>query len=384
MTKILKICCSEWRNASRDKRELNCCRDLGMDVLVMAKGVEGTEDFVDGFKVHRMGTRPLGRLVPVSFNRLWSFIHWAKEAKKINPDIISGHDLEGLFIGYLSVFYKKRALRPKLIYDSHEFEMGRSRTTGHQIQYYISKFLEKYLMKRSDLSIFVSNKIREETLRIHKIEVPTIVVRNIPYYWNIDKEAIDKKRVFLESILGNNRVILMYHGALFKYRGIEQMLKVLPKRGDTAAFILGNGTHEYEEELHRLVDNLGIKDRVFFHPAVSMDELLPLVGAADIGFAIMEKSTLSYYYSLPNKLFENIQALTPVIVSNFPELSNIVNHYDIGVPVDPYSMEEIIFAVDRMKGRINSSALEASLQLAKKELCWENEKKILLEAYKTL
>ena len=57
--KILKICTSDWKNASRDKRELSVCRELGMDVAVLAKGNvddKGRVDEVDGFKVLRYTT----------------------------------------------------------------------------------------------------------------------------------------------------------------------------------------------------------------------------------------------------------------------------------------------------------------------------------------
>ena len=60
MKKVLKICCGEWKNASHDKRELSVVRDLGAEVLVVAKGpVSGQEDEVDGFRVIRQSSRPL-------------------------------------------------------------------------------------------------------------------------------------------------------------------------------------------------------------------------------------------------------------------------------------------------------------------------------------
>lgn len=40
-TKVVKICCSEWNNESRDKRELSICRELGMGIFVVAKGSYG-------------------------------------------------------------------------------------------------------------------------------------------------------------------------------------------------------------------------------------------------------------------------------------------------------------------------------------------------------
>lgn len=381
---VLKICCSEWKNASRDTRELNVCRSLGMDVTVIAKGANNCIDNVNGFKVYRLTTKPLGSYFPGSINKIISLFTWAHKARQLSPNIISGHDLEGLLIGYLSIVFRKQGRRPKLVYDAHEFELGRSRTTGHRLNYFVCSRLEKFLMKRSSLSVFVSERIMQETLRIHRINTPSIVVRNIPLRWQINDDAIKEKRRYFESIFGENQLVLMYHGALFEHRGIEQMLQILSKRDNFSAFILGNGSKTYEDYLKKYVNSLGLNKRVCFHSFVPMDELLPFVGAADIGFAIMEPSTLSYYYSLPNKLFENIQALTPVIVSDFPELRAIIEHYHVGVAVNPTSLDEMLNAVDLWNDSSFVSSLAKNLAVAKEELCWENEKQVLIDAYNAL
>ena len=88
---------------------------------------------------------------------------------------------------------------------------------------------------------------------------------------------------------------------------------------------------------------------------------------------------------LPNKFFENIQSLTPVIVSNFPEVSKIVDEYNIGIKVDPNSIAEIIEAIEKMRyDKILYATFKSNLKKAKEELCWEKEKKVLEQAYEKL
>ena len=124
--KVLKICCYSWLNASRDKRELSACQELGMKAEVLAKG-EGDEcghfSKLDGFDVFKVSTRPFPHL-PVSVNRILSIGSFAIQAKKMNPDIISGHDMLGVFVGWLSNLMRTR--KAILVYDSHEFELGRN------------------------------------------------------------------------------------------------------------------------------------------------------------------------------------------------------------------------------------------------------------------
>ena len=100
---VLKIAANTWENASRDIRELSVVRELGANVIVMAKGERtGEWENVRDFPVYRMSTRPLGRRVPNFLNRAISVFKWARHAAKFNPDVISGHELIPLFIGLLS------------------------------------------------------------------------------------------------------------------------------------------------------------------------------------------------------------------------------------------------------------------------------------------
>lgn len=96
--KIAKLCINTWAYASRDKRELAACQELGAEVEVFAKGEHtGTEEVVDGFPVTRISTRPLGEKVPNGLNRVVSLFTWASYMRKQNDiDVISAYDLIAL------------------------------------------------------------------------------------------------------------------------------------------------------------------------------------------------------------------------------------------------------------------------------------------------
>lgn len=94
MKKVVKICAGEWKNASRDIKELSVIEELGGKIEVIAKGNKtGEISCIDGFKVFHVTTRPFGSKIPNSINRVASVFIWAWEVRKKNPDIISGHDL---------------------------------------------------------------------------------------------------------------------------------------------------------------------------------------------------------------------------------------------------------------------------------------------------
>lgn len=381
---FLKILSIDFKNQSRDLRELSVVNTFKIKIIVMAKGRKNYTNMYDRYIVHQRTTRPLGDAAWLLYiNRILSIFTWAYYARNIRPSYISCHDLSALFIGWLSTWFLSKAKKPLLIYDAHEFEIGRNTKRNKVMKIVITK-LEKFLMKKCVMSIVVNDSIAEEMQKIHKLKERPVVVRNIPNYWALDGNIRQKRReeICKELEVPYDTFIIMYHGGILPGRGIENLLKALTKTEDVAVVILGYGEESYIESLKQNTEELKIFDRVSFYKAVPVDILWQYVGAADVGMITIPPVTKSYYYMLPNKLFENIQALTPIIGSDFPEVRRIIKGYDIGLLVNPESIEEIVQAIKKM--RVNKemyNRFKKNLQKAKEELCWENECKVLKEAY---
>lgn len=383
MKKVLKICCNTWKNESRDKRELTLYQECGATVCVLAKGNEndkGRLDTVDGFDVYRYTTRPLGVKIPNIVNRVLSVFVWAHFVREIKPDVISGHDLSGLLIGWLynTLFSKNKAA---LIYDSHEFELGRN-TKRNKLMLFIVKKLEGFLISKSVFSVVVNDAIACELKNIYNLQKDPVVVRNVPKKWSVSAEECALVREEIQKhFLERPNFLVLYHGALTTGRGIETLLDLVECNGNIAGVVLGNGESSYIDQLKQRASDNGISERVVFHPAVSQDVLCKYVGAVDLSLITIPAVCKSYYYALPNKLFENIQAMTPVVCSNFPAMEQLVKEYDIGLCCDPENLNEINAAVEKLR---TDSALysrcKENLCKAKQDLCWENEKNVLKEA----
>jgi glycosyltransferase involved in cell wall biosynthesis len=103
-----------------------------------------------------------------------------------------------------------------------------------------------------------------------------------------------------------------------------------------------------------------------------------------VGLVTIEDVCLSYHWSLPNKLFETIQAGLPVVAADLPEIGDVVNGYGVGVTVDVRSPESIARGVDSVLDAANYGRFRANARLAAEALTWENEKEKLLEVYRRL
>ncbi|MCR5340568.1 MAG: glycosyltransferase [Saccharofermentans sp.] len=391
---VLKICGSVWKNANRDKREMAVYRELGERVLILVKGEnsdKGRKDEVDGFEVHRYSTKPLGNGAPKFFNQILSLFVWAKYARSLHPDVISGHDLPGLTIGWISTWFQKR--KPLLIYDSHEFEIGRNAKRNRFQRWFVRNY-EKYMMKKCTLSIMVNDIIADEVTRIHKLKTRPIVVRSTPDNWEIDERVCIKVREGLfgqfhangcEMCDGKEKFLIMYHGILTTDRGIEALIEVVSVNPNLCGIILGNGREEYVKTIREMVVHNNVEDRILFHEAVDISELWKYVGAADLSLMMIQGNNKSYYYSLPNKFFESIQSLTPIVASDFPEMKKIIDKYEIGLTCSSKNIRDINDCVEKM--RIDTAFYDRcrkNIIKAKEELCWENEKQVLIKAYRNM
>ena len=93
----------------------------------------------------------------------------------------------------------------------------------------------------------------------------------------------------------------------------------------------------------------------------------------------------SYYFSLPNKFFEAIQSETPLVINQYPEMVQIMDHYKFGLHVDTSDIDQVINALEKMRGDTDFyNECKKNIAVAKKELCWENEKKELMRAYRSV
>lgn len=382
--KVVKIVPNEFNNESRDERELGICQEMQAEVLVFAKEKNGKKnmiEMVDGFKVHRCSTRPLGGKIPNIINRLAALFTWTYFVRKSKPDIISGHDLVGLTIGWISTWFVNK--KPLLIYDSHEFELGRN-IERTRLQKTGIQCWEHFLIGRSALVIMVNDSIADAVKKIYRLKERPLVIRNIPPRWDINKEECDSIRRKIEADMGQGQYLL-YHGAVSRGRGIEKPIKILTYNHEYRLLILGNSAEDgYINNLKNYAKGLGVEGRVLFHKAVPHEILWQYVGAADLSVMLIEGKSESYYFGLPNKLFESIQAGVPVLSSNFPEFKRIVEGYHVGCTCDPDDEYAIKEALKKILDEKTMEEYKNSALAAAKELCWENERQKLRSAYKRL
>ena len=385
LVKYAKFCLSEYSGESRDIREVHTVHDLGYETTVYAKGPKNKTYTESGITYIEEPT--IKRYKNTKLNHLVSAKCRLRTLRRIDCDVLSCHDLYALLMGWMSILGRRK--HPLLVYDAHELETGRNMNgaeRGKASTTLIAR-LERFLMRRCAFTIAVNDSIADEMLAVHGLpgSMRPVVVRSTPSYWEYDAEAVASNRAAFCRELGvdpDTAFLAMYHGGLMPDRGIEQIIEAVSRVEGCRLVVMGNGDDAYAGELRALADACGVADRVLFRPAVDRGVLESHVAAADVGLALIQNVARSYYLSLPNKFFENIQAEVPIIASDFPEMSRLVEEYGIGLTINPHDVGAIASSLERMR---DDTALRQSckegLREAKRDLCWEREQGALRDAY---
>jgi glycosyltransferase involved in cell wall biosynthesis len=290
--------------------------------------------------------------------------------------IMVSNDLDTL----LAVYLASRLKQVPLVYDSHEYFTELPELVHRPLVRTIWKFLESIILPRVKYAYTVSSSIAQAYAEKYKLNMQ--VIRNVPYKkeWNIidNSKIADKQKKRRE----NNRRII-YQGVLNMGRGLELAIRAMQYTQNARLIIAGAGY--YENTLRDLVRALKLHDKVRFIGRVPPAKLSKYTKDADLGISLEENIGLNYYYALPNKLFDYIQAKIPVLVSNMPEMAAIVCKYDIGKITD--TKDPLILAqlfTEMLHNQNHRILWRKNLEIAADELCWEIEENKLLYLYHTI
>ena len=117
---------------------------------------------------------------------------------------------------------------------------------------------------------------------------------------------------------------------------------------------------------------------IHYHPIVKADDIIDIAKSADVGLLMIKSNSLSYYYCLPNKLFEYAFSKIYILSSDFPDLKQIIEEFELGVCIPP-QFKDLKNKIIEIEGQLLRPSIKNLNSLS-----WEFQSEKIQKAYKQL
>ncbi|MEO7835864.1 MAG: glycosyltransferase [Ginsengibacter sp.] len=360
--KIIVSVISDLVTDQRVQKECNTLHEMDYEVLLVGRKSKRNFLLKDlTYKTIRFyNLFHKGPLMYLVFNLQLFFYLLFKKA-----DILWSNDLDTL----LPNFIISRLKNVKLIYDSHEYF---TESVYKKSSKKIWTMLERELFPQLKNVITVNDSIKNIYENIYK--VPITVIRNVPY------EFVSNNLGDAIILPADKKILVMQGMGLNENRGAEEailMMQFLPDEFNL--YFIGSGTVIIK--LKTMVDDLKLQSRIIFIDVLPYRQMMEYTRQCFLGL-IFEKIDVTdeHLLSLPNKLFDYIQAGIPVLSSTAVEIKLLIEKYKIGDFIhdfDPATMAKKVMEISENEEVYN--LWKYNTIGASKDLNWGNEEKILID-----
>lgn len=303
-------------------------------------------------------------------------------------DIFYANDTDTLPANYLAALIRRKPL----FFDAHEMfpEVPELVGRSHVKRFWtaIENWIFPQIARRSNMAaVTVCQSIAD--IYMQRYHLPMAVVRNVPMYYPQQESNELQLTQFSERIL-------LYQGAVNLGRGIEWVMDAMTYLPDCRLVVAGIG--DKYDELKGMAEAKGYRN-VTFLGRVEPSVLHSFTSKASLGLSLLENRGLNYYYSLPNRIADFVQAGVPVLATDFPEIHRVVEKYGIGTLVPPQPFDRVSNSSQPPEPSQLAVAIRNALDywdsvspeersnrfsLAASELSWDNDKKVLLGHLQTI
>lgn len=261
--------------------------------------------------------------------RLFHDYGFLKSQLKGPYDLIVANDIDTLPLA----FALKGSAR--IIFDAHEyaprhFENNKIWKTFFQ-PFYLN--LCRRYIPRADGMLTVGKGLADEYEK--NFSVKPVIITNATRYVHIHPSDVKA-----------NRIRLVHHGIVNPSRRLELMIDMMEHLDERFTLDMILMTSDYASARTKAYiasfrQKAGANPRIKILPPVKSDEVVHAINPYDIGVFLIPPVNFNYANTLPNKLFDYIQARLGIAIGPTPEMAAIVNRYGNGVVAEDFSPQSL-------------------------------------------
>lgn len=360
----MKIYLTVTTDLNFDQRMIRICTSLanaGYDVTLVGRRQEKSLPLTSQpFKQFRLNCLfEKGKFFYIEYNiRLFFYLLFRK------MDGICAIDLDTI----LPCFYISQIKKIPRLYDAHELFCEMKEIATRKSIYRFWKAIERHTVPHFTYGYTVNQPIADEFKRMYGVDYK--VVRNI---------ALLREEIQPEP--SADRFIL-YQGAVNEGRSFETLIPAM-KWVHAKLVICGDGN--YMDQAKALVKENHLEEKVVFKGKLVPEDLRKITPAAYVGVTLFDDTGLSNYISLANRFFDYLHAGIPQLCVDYPVYREINDKYNIAVLIKDISAQNIATELNKiLENEVVHRSLQHNCLVARKELNWQQEEKILLEFYQSI
>ncbi len=286
-------------------------------------------------------------------------------------DLIVANDLDTLLAARMAQKYQRNC---ELVYDSHEYYTGVPELVARPIVQKVWERIESSIFPKLKKIYTVNQSIAD--LYEKKYGKKLFVVRNVSPSIGMLAAVTRAQYGFPE----NQKMLILQGAGINVDRGAEELVEAMLQLENTVLVFVGDG--DVVPQLKTYCKEHSLEERVFFLGKKPYREMLAISRLADIGLSLDKGTNINYENSLPNKIFDYIQAGTPILASARKEVKKVVEEYRVGEVIERVNATELATKLKEMlENEMYLQELKQNCLKAAQILNWENESKVLEKIY---
>lgn len=370
MSRILVISFTDLGSDARVGRQIEFLRERH-DVVAAGLGPPRADvEFVDltlpprpavRRQVHRVqwGARLAARRMDTAY---WGFPqhrHARERLSSVRTDLVVANDVEALPLG------RWAAGEAPVVLDAHEWAIAQYEHVWWWrvlIRPHLDALLREHLPHVAGM-MTVAPGIAERYEQRYGVQCR--VVTNAAPYVDLRPTPVDSP------------IRLLHHGGAHPVRKLELMIQAVRRLDGRMSLDLALLPND-PRYLRRLKDEVAGDEHVRVLGPIPMEEIIPRANSYDAGVIFYPPIHENLELSLPNKLFDFLQARLAVVVGPSPEMSRIIEDFDCGVVARSFEVDALCEALLSLTAEALARRKQAAGEAAQVH-CAERNRDVVLE-----